>query len=74
MMNVNEAHSGSRFTTHVNQTIVPYALTYTVMCVNYFSVKLEEKEELGERPGLPTGWLSHVPAHWTQNFSSYIYK
>ena len=36
-------HTDSHFVIYVSQIIMLYTLTYTVLCVNYILIKLEEK-------------------------------
>ena len=42
-MNGSSTYYGNHLTIYVNQIIMLYTLTYTVMYVDYFSVKLERK-------------------------------
>ena len=42
MMDVYQTYCGHHFTIYVSQTFVTYSLNYTVMYVNYFSIKLEK--------------------------------
>ena len=43
MMDVHQTYSDNHFMTYVNQIIYIYLTNYTVVYVNYISIKLEEK-------------------------------